>query len=80
VGKALDHAWADTCVSAYSSKYDRYLCVTCRVWTEGACSCGPEDGCPFLGAPEQPDDDVIAEAEMRKPRWMRKKEKKGKKP
>lgn len=52
----------EDCVKAYSAKYDRVLCKTCRVWIEKPCSCTGSE-CPFPGAPEVPDDDIIAEAE-----------------
>lgn len=56
------HTRTSACVKAYSEKHDRYLCKTCKVWVEPPCTCGPEDGCPFPGAPFQPDDEIIAAA------------------
>jgi hypothetical protein len=65
------HTRTSACVKAYSEKYDRYLCKTCKVWLD-ACTCGPEDGCPFPGAPDSPDDEIMAAAEDAK--WNRRDE------
>lgn len=57
------HARTDACVKAYSAKYDRYLCKACKVWVEPPCSCTGSE-CPFPGAPQVPDDDIVGEAEV----------------
>lgn len=38
----------------YVSKYDRFACEACDVWTDLPCGCKPEDECPFEVAPDKP--------------------------
>lgn len=69
-----NHTMTSACRIRYSAKYDRYLCATCKVWTEDACGCGPDDGCPSSGSPFAPDDEIIAKADPTKyvgERWRR---------
>lgn len=40
----------------YFERYDLFGCLTCNVWLEMACTCGPDDNCPFEKPPERPSD------------------------
>lgn len=42
----------------YSERWDSSFCPTCKEWRETACSCGPEDECPFSGRPESPEENT----------------------
>jgi hypothetical protein len=46
-----EHDWA------MSLKHDAWFCITCDVWLEPPCGCGPEDDCPFPAVrPDKPSD------------------------
>lgn len=42
--------------ATYFGKHDLFACLTCDTWLEQACSCGPDDSCPFEKPPERPSD------------------------
>ena len=41
-------------IGDYNDQYDSAYCSNCLIWLEKACSCGPEEGCPYVGRPEKP--------------------------
>lgn len=46
----------------YVARFDRFVCVSCRTWTDEPCGCDETD-CPFPKSPDRPSSEDLAEAE-----------------
>lgn len=46
----------------YAARYDRFLCPTCRTWTDEPCDCSEAD-CPFPRPFEKPTEEDLEQAE-----------------
>lgn len=46
----------------YVARYDRFVCTSCRTWTDKPCQCSDAE-CPFPKSPDEPSPEDIANAE-----------------